>query len=194
MGITCQNKVARCSHAWIHTLRSSMLIIVIAFCQIEASNSSSWPNNKRYGEKDEREACQLNLYTIASHGNCKSQSRVWPLWRPYFHKPHFTVYTICLTNPFASGWSHEIMRWSINAFSHNSWNSPHNFIPWSMKTLIGTPNLLSTLSKNAYVVPSLLQSDNATNSNHLEKCSIITKKYQLCRGVKLNGLAKSKLH
>jgi hypothetical protein len=28
----------------------------------------------------------------------------------------------------------------------------------------------------------------------LEKCSIITKKYQLCRGVKLNGLAKSKLH
>jgi hypothetical protein len=27
-----------------------------------------------------------------------------------------------------------------------------------------------------------------------EKCSIITKTYQLCRGVKLNGLAKSKLH
>jgi hypothetical protein len=34
-----------------------MLIIAIAFCQIEANNSNSWPNNKKYGEKDEKEAC-----------------------------------------------------------------------------------------------------------------------------------------
>ncbi len=41
---------------------------------------------------------------------------------------------------------------------------------------------------------SLLWSDNKTNSNHLETCSIITKTYWLCWGVKLNGLKKSKLH
>jgi hypothetical protein len=41
-----------------------MLIIAIASCQIKASNSSSWPNNKKYGEKDERKAYQLNLYPI----------------------------------------------------------------------------------------------------------------------------------
>ncbi len=41
---------------------------------------------------------------------------------------------------------------------------------------------------------SLLQSNNKTNSSHLETCSIITKTYWLCWGVKLNWLAKSKLH
>jgi hypothetical protein len=50
------------------------------------------------------------------------------------------------------------------------------------------------MSKNAYVAPSLLQYCNGTNSNHLEKCSIITKTYKLCWGVKLNGPEKSKLH
>jgi hypothetical protein len=54
MGITHQNKVARCPHAYIHTLGSSMLIIAITSRQIEASNSNSWPNNKKYGEKDEK--------------------------------------------------------------------------------------------------------------------------------------------
>jgi hypothetical protein len=33
------------------------------------------------------------LYPIASH-NCKSQFQVWPLWKPYFCKLHFTVCTI----------------------------------------------------------------------------------------------------
>ncbi len=37
--------------------------------------------------------------------------------------------------------------------------------------------------------PTLIQ-----QFNHLEKCSIITKTYQLCWGVKFNGLTKSKLH
>jgi hypothetical protein len=50
-----------------------MLIIVVASCQIEANKSSSWPNNKKYGEKDEKEVCQLNLYPIANHGSYKSQ-------------------------------------------------------------------------------------------------------------------------
>ncbi len=63
-----------------------------------------------------------------------------------------------------------------------------------MRTSARTPNLLSNLSKNEYVVFSLLWFGNGTNSNHLEKCSIITKTYQLCKGVKLNGPAKSKLH
>ncbi len=126
--------------------------------------------------------------------NCKSQFRVWPLWRPYFCKPRFIVYTIHSTNLSTLGWSHEIMQWSINAFSHNSWNSPHNFVPWSVRTSIGSPNLLNTLSRNAYVAFSLLRFGNGTNSNHLEKRSLITKTYWLCRGIKFNGPKKSKLH
>jgi hypothetical protein len=74
-----------------------MLIITIVSCQIKAGNSKSQPNNKKYGEKDEKKVCQLNLYPIVSHGSCKSQSQVWPLWRPYFRKPYFTMYTICST-------------------------------------------------------------------------------------------------
>ncbi len=53
-----------------------MLIIAIASCRIKASNSGSWPSNNKYGEKDEREDFQLNLYPIASHANCKSQSQI----------------------------------------------------------------------------------------------------------------------
>jgi len=41
-----------------------MLIITIAFHHIEASNSNSLPNNKKYGEKDEKEVCQQNVYPI----------------------------------------------------------------------------------------------------------------------------------
>jgi hypothetical protein len=40
----------------------------------------------------------------------------------------------------------------------------------------------------------LLQSGNNTNSNHLEKCYIMTKTYWLCQGIKLNGPTKLKLH
>ncbi len=133
------------------------------------------------------------IFTI-SHGSCKSQSWIWPLWRPYFHKSCFIISTIHSTKPFALGWSHEIVQWSISAFSHNFWSSPQNYVPWSMRILVKAPNLLSTLSKNAYVASSLLWSNNKTNSNHLEKCSIITKTYWLCQGVKLNGPTKSKLH
>ncbi len=114
----------------------------------------------------------------------------------------FIICTICSTNPSASGstnpctsrWSYEVVQWSINTFSHNSWNSPQNYVPWSMRILTRAPNLLNIMSKNAYVVFSLLWSKNGTNSNHLEKCSIITKTYRLCRGVNFNGPAKSKLH
>jgi hypothetical protein len=63
-----------------------------------------------------------------------------------------------------------------------------------MKILVRTLNLLNIRSRNAYAIPSLLRFSNGTNSNHLENYSIIIKTYQLCRGVKLNGLAKSKLH
>jgi hypothetical protein len=53
-----------------------MLIITIASHRIEVGSSGSWPNNKKYGEKDERGACQQNLYPIVSHGNYKSQFQV----------------------------------------------------------------------------------------------------------------------
>ncbi len=154
-----------------------MLITTIASCQIEVGNLGSQPNNKKYGEKDERKACRLNLYPIASHGSCKSQFRVWPLWRPSFCKPHFTICTICSNNPSVWRWSCEVVQWLINAFSHNSWNSPWNYIPWSMKTSAKTPNLLNILSKIAYATLLMLRFGNGTSSNHLEKCSIITKTY-----------------
>jgi hypothetical protein len=34
-----------------------MLITIIASRRIEAGNLGSWPNNKKYGENDEKEAC-----------------------------------------------------------------------------------------------------------------------------------------
>jgi hypothetical protein len=42
-----------------------MLIITIKSHHIKASNLSSLPNNKKYGEKNEREVCRQNLYPIA---------------------------------------------------------------------------------------------------------------------------------
>jgi hypothetical protein len=142
---------------------------------MEANSSVSRQNNKKYSEKNAIEAYWLNLYPMANHGNYKSQSQVWPFWRPYFHNPCFTVCTIPSTNPSTSRWYHEIVRWSINGFSHKSLKSLQNSRPWSMKTLARTPNLLNILSKNAYVDPSMLRFGKGTNSNHLEKCSVITK-------------------
>jgi hypothetical protein len=110
----------------------------------------SQPNNKKYGKKNEKEACSLNLYPITNHGDYRSQSQIWPLWNPYFYKPFFIVSTICSINMFVLGWSREVMQWSINVFLHNFWNSPRNFIFWLMRTLTRTPNLLSTMSKNAH--------------------------------------------
>jgi hypothetical protein len=127
----------------------------------------------------------LNLYPIVSHGRCKSQSWIWPLWRPYFRKPRFNVYTKMVS------WSCAMIN---QCFLTQLLEFPWNFVPWLVRTSIGAPNLLSTLSKNAHVMPSLLRSDNGTNSNHLEKCSIITKTYQLCQNVKFNGPTKSKFH
>jgi hypothetical protein len=42
------------------------LITIIASCQIVAGNSVSWPNNKKWGEKDEKKSCRLNPYPIVS--------------------------------------------------------------------------------------------------------------------------------
>jgi hypothetical protein len=50
-----------------------MLITTITFCQIKVGNLGSQLKNKNYGEKDESQACRLNLHPITSHGNCKSQ-------------------------------------------------------------------------------------------------------------------------
>jgi hypothetical protein len=49
------------------------LITTITSHQIEVGNLGSWENNKKYGEKDEKEACQLNLQPIANHGSYKFQ-------------------------------------------------------------------------------------------------------------------------
>jgi len=59
-----------------------MLITVIAFHHIEVGNLGSWLNNK-YGEKDEREACRLNLYPITmspnlEYGTCEDHAFVNP--------------------------------------------------------------------------------------------------------------------
>jgi hypothetical protein len=114
-------------------------------------------------QENERKFYWLNLDPKISLASCKSQFRTWPFWSPYFCKPHFSAYIICSINLFASWWSREVVWWSISVFSHIFWDSSWNFIPWLMKFFFGTPNLLSTLSKNAYVVHSLLQSSNGTN-------------------------------
>jgi hypothetical protein len=53
-----------------------MLIITVTSYQIEAGNSNSQPNNKKYGEKNERKASQLNLYPIVNPGNYKSRFQI----------------------------------------------------------------------------------------------------------------------
>jgi hypothetical protein len=57
MGITHCNKATCCSHAKIHTSKSSKLITAITSHKIKASSLGSWPNNKKYGEKNEGEPC-----------------------------------------------------------------------------------------------------------------------------------------
>jgi len=160
---------------------------------IETNNLNSWPNNRIYGGNDARKAYQLNLYPILNYDNCSFQSSIWRFWCPYFNKvPHLTICTICSTNLNAFGLFHEVMWWSIKAFSFNFWNFSWNSILWLMNISTKMPNLLNRLSINAYVAPSLLWFSNGTNTNHLNKCSIITKTYQLSCIVKLSGPTKSK--
>ncbi len=148
ISITCLNNVAHCSHAWIHIEGSSRLVTIITSHWMEVDSLKSQLNNRKYSEKDVNEACQLNLYPMANHHNYKSQSWMWPFWRPYFRNLHFTIYTIHSANPLASRWSHELIRWSMNAFSHKSLKFPWNFVRWLMRISIRTPNLLNNLSKN----------------------------------------------
>jgi len=49
------------------------MIIAIASCSIEVRSLGSWPNNKKYSEKDAKEVHRLNLYFIFNHGSYKSQ-------------------------------------------------------------------------------------------------------------------------
>ncbi len=142
---------------------------------IKIGSLNSKSNNRNYSVNNTREACQLNLYPITNDTNYKFQCIVWPFWSPYICKPHFTIYTIYLTNRFALGQSCEIIQWLFNAFWQNFWNSQWNSTPWSMTTLVGAPKMLNTLSINAQVVLSLLWPNNGTNFSHFEKCLIIIK-------------------
>jgi len=92
----------------------------------------AWVHGQRIKKwwKNVRKACWLNLYHIENHGNCRSQYLIRPFWSPYFHKPHFTICTNCSTNLSTLGWFHEVVQWSINVFSHNSWNSPQKIVTW----------------------------------------------------------------
>ncbi len=102
-------KVACYSHAWIHTSKSSMLITAIAFHQIEASNSSSQPYNK-YGEKYEREVCQLNLYPIVKLQvptlNMTFVETIL-LQTPFHHLHHMLIQPICLR---MVSWTHALIN------------------------------------------------------------------------------------
>jgi hypothetical protein len=49
---------------------------------------------KKNGKNDANETYQLNLYPMVNHGNCRSQSLVWPFWKPYLRNPCFTICTI----------------------------------------------------------------------------------------------------
>jgi len=106
-----------------------MLITAIASCQIKAGNLGSRPNYTKYSEKDERKTCYNSCNNRASykiHGSYESHSQVWPLWRSYFCKLGFTIYTIHLTNPFASRWF--IKSCDDQVFSHTTLGIPHRIL------------------------------------------------------------------
>jgi hypothetical protein len=52
--------------------------MAITYYHTEIGSPNSQPNNKKYNEKDVKEACWLNLYPITNYGNYRSQSLVWP--------------------------------------------------------------------------------------------------------------------
>jgi hypothetical protein len=140
---------------------------------------SSWPKNRKYVENDVTETCQLKVYYKTNHGH---------------YTFHFIVCAICSTKSFALKWFQEIKQWSIKVFTH-IWNFPQNFVFWLMSILVPrAPNFSNTMSRIAYIVPLLLWSNNGTNFSNFEKCSIITKTYQLFHIIKLNESPKSKFH
>jgi hypothetical protein len=111
------------------------------------------------------------------------------LWRLYLCNPHSlfisSIWLTCLPqNGLVKSFN------DLSMPSHTTIGIPHcslYLVGWSTK-------FNENFVKNAYAIPSLLGSSNGTNSNHFEKCSMITKTYKLCQGVKFNGLTKSKLH
>lgn len=96
-------------------LKPHLYIIQIDYChcihQIKIGSLNSKSNNRNYSVNNTREACQLNLYPITNNTNYKFECIVWPFWSPYICKPHFTIYTIYLTNQFALGqsWNHPMI-------------------------------------------------------------------------------------
>ncbi len=99
----------------------------------EAGSSNSWPKSKKYGENDARKTCWLRHMPYATMIITNFNFLTWPFLSPYFYKPHFTTCTIHLANPSTLlRWFCEVLWWSINVFSHNFWNSPHNFLLWFM--------------------------------------------------------------
>jgi hypothetical protein len=72
ISITYLNKTACCPHAWTHIEGSLKLITIIKSRRMEVGSLGSWPNSRKYGEKDVNETCQLSLYPMANQGNCKA--------------------------------------------------------------------------------------------------------------------------
>ncbi len=93
--------ISRYSHVWIQNERSLKLIIVITSHRSKAGSLGSQLTRRKYNEKDANEACQLNLYPMANHGNCKSQSRMWSSYTSYkllmnFKPSHCVIWQIWL--------------------------------------------------------------------------------------------------
>ncbi len=89
---------------------------------------------------------------MANHGDNKSG----------LSKFHTFIILVSLSTPYI--WptcllQDDLMKYSndLSMPSHTNLGNPfRNFLPWSVRTLAGVPNLLNTLSRNAYVAPSLL--------------------------------------
>jgi hypothetical protein len=64
---------------------------------------------------------------MANHGNYRSQSLVWPLWKPYLHNPHFIIYTIHSANSFALGCFCEVVHDQLMPF-HTTFENPHEIL------------------------------------------------------------------
>jgi hypothetical protein len=127
---TLKQSYSNYSHAWNRTFGWSKLITTIVFHHIQFNHSRSQLNNIKYGEKDATKTCELNLYPTSKHDTYRFQYLVWPFWSSFFHKSHFTICTISSTNMFTLRWSCEVVWWLISFYSHNSWNSQQNLVPW----------------------------------------------------------------
>ncbi len=105
ISITYLNKAACCPHAWTHIEGSLKLITIITSRRMEVGSSGSWPNSKKYSEKDVNETCQLNPYPMAN------QVTVSPNLERNLSEGHTSTNLVSSSAPFVRP-TYPTLRWS----------------------------------------------------------------------------------